>query len=104
MKIKGGKAFRRAAQAAPKSAEGARKAPCSSVFIRVHLCSSVVNLLLLPLRPLCLSGEMSFFSAFGRIGIWRCLPQNGSFLPDLPDLPVSLPLVSWRLGGDSSRA
>ena len=26
MKIKGGKAFRRAAQAAPKSAEGARKA------------------------------------------------------------------------------
>jgi hypothetical protein len=32
-KIKGGKAFRRAAQAAPKSAEGARKAPRSSVFI-----------------------------------------------------------------------
>ncbi len=31
MKIKGGKAFRRKALAAPKSAEGARKAPRSSV-------------------------------------------------------------------------
>jgi hypothetical protein len=61
MKIKGGKAFRRAAQAAPKSAEGARKAPCSSVLIRVHPCSSVVNWLLLPLRPLCLSGDCFFF-------------------------------------------
>ena len=59
MKIKSGKAFRRAAQAAPKSAEGARKAPFSSVFIRVHLwligffflcvlCVSVVIVFLLP--------------------------------------------------------
>jgi hypothetical protein len=65
IKARGNEAFRRAAQAAPKSAEGARKAPRLSVFLRV-LCVSVVK----------------------------------SCLPDLPDLPVNLPLVSLCLGGE----
>jgi hypothetical protein len=38
----------------------------------------------LPFVPLCLGGE--------------------SFLPYLPVLPVSFPLVPWSLGGKSSRA
>ena len=91
MKIKGDKAFRRAAQAAPKSAEGARKAPCSSVCICVHLwlicffflCVLCVSVVKCPFsRPSAVSASL------------RCLPQNGSFLPDLPGLPVNLPAPS----------
>jgi hypothetical protein len=94
MKIKGDKAFRRAAQAAPKSAEGARKAPCSSVCICVHLwlicffflCVLCVSVVKCPFsRPSAVSASL------------RCLPQNGSFLPDLPVLPVNLAFFPpWR--------
>jgi hypothetical protein len=69
MKIKNGKAFRRAAQAAPKSAEGARKAPCSSLFI----CNQMSNF---------------------KLSILNC---GESFLPDLPVLPVNLAFFPlWR--------